>query len=183
MSKIFKPTSIAIMSLVGLLSLSRATHAASFTFHLDGILAQGSLKFTSSSLTEVGLETIGLNQIPDAKYSFNVSSFYSIQSSSTSFTFLNGQLNGVIVSYSSPKYPINSQGNPIGWLTYYLYLTGNNWKLTKWSSATGNTTTQTGAISFQTLEPIGSNPVPEPSTVLGVALGVAGIMGLRPRFR
>jgi hypothetical protein len=39
-----------------------------------------------------------------------------------------------------------------------------------------------GTISFQTLEPIGSNPVAEPSTSLGVALGVAGILGFRPRF-
>ncbi|MEI6381773.1 MAG: hypothetical protein WCO81_12975, partial [Cyanobacteriota bacterium ELA615] len=74
MSAKIKQTSIALLSVVSLLGISNATVAASFTFHLDNSYfnkEDGTLKFTISPLTGAGAESIALNQLPDAVFSFH----------------------------------------------------------------------------------------------------------------
>jgi len=199
MSKVFKQTSIALISIVSLLGISNTTQAASFTFDLNSSGFNGYLRFTSSPLTGIGAETANLNQLPNAQFSphlyFSGPRTYRLTDNPV-FDFKDGQLAAIRASYylsEPPRHDKYSSTEIFGGLN----LKGITWVQDVTSITTSNAgpgsplyfppqyryNSSNGTISFQTLEPIASNPVPEPSTVLGVALGVAGIMGLRPRFR
>ncbi|MEI7489476.1 MAG: PEP-CTERM sorting domain-containing protein [Chryseobacterium sp.] len=182
MSKIFKQTSIALLSVVSLLGISRAAVAANFTFKLDGTKSQGSLQFGASRLTGVGSESITLDQIPDVKYYFNFQDYVYTNHNRPVFSFLNGELIGVQATYTTMfKLPILPPGGgpPIAWIFPSVNMNGDTWNL----SDNTQFSTKAGTISFQTLEPISSNSVPEPSNALGVFLGLAGILGFKSRLR
>jgi len=199
MSKIFKQISIALISVVSLLTISNASWAAKFAFSLnDSPGYRGTLEFNNSQLTGIGTESINLKQLTNAQYYFPSTSsgrtFYT-NSGDIVFDFYNGQLSGVRTVYYEVIRPTGWESWPSWAFSMYpmtsdsgtLYLKGQTWSeeiyyYTGRGKAPGSGYSS-GTISFQTLEPIASNSVPEPSTVLGVALGVAGIMGLRPRFR
>jgi len=171
MSKIFKQTSIALLSVVSLLGISRAAVAANFTFKLDGTKSHG-----------VGSESITLDQIPDVKYYFNFQDYVYTNHNRPVFSFLNGELIGVQATYTTMfKLPILPPGGgpPIAWIFPSVNMNGDTWNL----SDNTQFSTKAGTISFQTLEPISSNSVPEPSNALGVFLGLAGILGFKSRLR
>jgi len=203
MSATIKQTSIALLSVVSLLGISNATVAASFTFEIEG--NQGSLQFDSSPLTGVGSESISLDQIPDVKYppllwGWLYEGYYGNPTNVPVFDFYNGELVGIHARYSygndqiayifpgKPERPSKISSAD------HLDLNGNNWEQ-RFASARIyldspnspplliGSSEKSGSISFQTLEPISSNPVPEASNALGVFLGLAGILGFRTRFK
>jgi hypothetical protein len=198
MSAKIKQTSIALLSVVSLLGISSATVAASFTFELSDGQGQGKLEFTSSTLTGIGAETTNFKQLTNAQYylAANWPMNYITPDDNPSFDFYNGKLSGVhtlysmIVQQKDWPYSIVSSSGIVG----QLYLNGQNWNESfNYSPPKGYyspyinfplyTAPLNGSISFQTIEPISSNPVPEASNALGVFLGLAGILGFRSRFK
>jgi len=200
MSATIQQTSIALLSVVSLLGISNATFAASFTFEIEG--NQGSLQFDSSPLIGVGSESISLDQIPDVKYPPLLWGGvpYGNPTNVPVFDFYNGELVGIHARYSYGNdqiayiYPGKPERPSKISSADHLDLNGNNWEQ---SSASARiyldspnspplligSSEKSGSISFQTLEPISSNPVPEPSNALAVFLGLAGILGFRTRFK
>jgi hypothetical protein len=183
---------------VGLLSLSRAAVAASFSIELSDGQGQGKLEFTSSTLTGIGAETINFKQLTNAQYYLgaNWPMNYITPDDNPSFDFYNGKLSGVhtlysmIVQQKDWPYSIVSSSGIVG----QMYLNGQGWNESfNYSPPRGYyspyinfppyTAPLNGSISFQAIDPVIYDPVPEPSTVLGVALGFASILGFKPRLR
>jgi len=202
MSAKIKQTSIALLSVVSLLGISSATVAASFTFKLDGTISQGSLQFQSSPLTGVGSESISLDQIPDVKYfpALWGGVPYGNPINVPVFDFSNGELVGIHARYSYGNdqiayiYPGKPERPSKISSADHLDLNGNNWEQ-RFASARIyldspnspplliSSFEKSGSISFQTIEPISSNSVPEASNAFGVFLGLAGILGFKSRLR
>jgi hypothetical protein len=197
MSATIKQTSIALLSVVSLLGISNATVAASFTFKLDNrnfTNEDGTLKFTISPLTGIGAESIALNQLPDAIFSFHpVYSPYGFSYKQTGepvFDFQDGNLVGIHSSYADHSY-YPSPGRYPAYADAYLNLNGNSWAENIWiyiqpynsPPITVDNIKDSGSISFQTIDPVIYDPVPEASNALGVFLGLAGILGFRTRFK
>jgi hypothetical protein len=203
MSAIIKQTSIVLLSVVSLLGISRAAVAAIFNFDVEG--NQGSLQFDSSPLTGVGSESISLDQIPDVKYppllwGWIDEGSYGNPTNVPVFDFYNGELVGIHArySYGNVYTPYSYPGKPERPSKIssadHLDLNGNNWEQ-RFASARIyldspnspplliSSFEKSGSISFKTIEPIGSNSVPEASNALGVFLGLAGILGFKSRLR
>ena len=196
MSKVFKQTSIALISIVSLLGISNTTQAASFTFDLNSSGLNGYLRFTSSSLTGIGEETANLNQLPNAQFSLysNGPRTYRLTDNPV-FDFKDGQLVAIRASYylsEPPQHGKYSSTEIFGGLDLKaITWVQNVTSITTSTSGPGSPlyfppqyryNSSNGPISFETIVPISPTSVPEPSTSLGVALGVAGILGFRPRF-
>ncbi|MEI7489477.1 MAG: hypothetical protein WCJ72_19085, partial [Chryseobacterium sp.] len=116
------------------------------------------------------------------------------------FDFSNGELVGIHARYSygndqiayifpgKPERPSKISS------VDHLDLNGNNWEQ-RFASARIyldspnspplliSSFEKSGSISFQTIEPISSNSVPEASNAFGVFLGLAGILGFKSRLR
>jgi len=192
MSATLKQISIALISVVSLLGISNTSQAAKFNFTLnDSPGYRGTLEFNNSQLTGIGTETLKLYQLPDSNpyvkpnpyYSFNLSDSYKLTNEPV-FDFYNGYLTGVHANYNYDQ--MTSPGQCGCAYNAIFNLLGSSWQ-NKYEYHTFNPPSNSsgekfGAISFETIEPISPASVPEPSTSLAVALGIAGILGFRHRF-
>jgi len=192
MSATLKQISIALISVVSLLGISNTSQAAKFNFTLnDSPGYRGTLEFNNSQLTGIGTETLKLYQLPDSNpyvkpnpyYSFNLSDSYKLTNEPV-FDFYNGYLTGVHANYNYVQ--MTSPGQCGCAYNAIFNLLGSSWQ-NKYEYHTFNPPSNSsgekfGAISFETIEPISPASVPEPSTSLAVALGIAGILGFRHRF-